>query len=87
MELKKDKTESVINFFKGVAIVLSIVTIVLPILIFTDVIPFKIDGYNEIGDAFGGLVNPLIATVGVTVTFLAFYISISGKPATAETNQ
>src|SRR5690554_2410606 len=35
---------------------------------------FELKSKNELGDAFGGLTNPVIAFFGVIVTFLAFYI-------------
>src|SRR5690554_629341 len=35
---------------------------------------FELKSKNELGDAFGGLTNPIIAFIGVIVTFLAFYI-------------
>lgn len=35
---------------------------------------FELKSKNELGDAFGGLSNPIIAFIGVIVTFLAFYI-------------
>ncbi|WP_018341513.1 hypothetical protein [Cytophaga aurantiaca] len=74
MKTEKKKTDFLLAFFRGVAIFLVIIAISFPMLIFSDIIPLKINGYNEVGDAFGGIVNPLIAAVGVAVTFLAFYI-------------
>src|SRR5690554_1785588 len=35
---------------------------------------FELKSKNELGDAFGGLANPIVAFIGVIVTFLAFYI-------------
>jgi len=35
---------------------------------------FELKSKNELGDAFGGLSNPIIAFIGVIVTFMAFYI-------------
>lgn len=35
---------------------------------------FGITAPNEIGDAFGGIANPVIGFIGVCLTFLAFYI-------------
>lgn len=35
---------------------------------------FELKSKHELGDAFGGLTNPIIAIFGVIVTFLAFYI-------------
>jgi uncharacterized membrane protein len=69
-----NKTNRVVITFIIIAISLVIATIVLPILIFNSWLPLRINDFNEIGDAFGGIVNPMIAAVGVTLTFLAFYI-------------
>ena len=74
MEVKNNKSNSTLIFFISFAIILAIAAIVIPILIFNDVILLNISDFNEIGDAFGGIVNPMIAAVGVSVTFLAFYI-------------
>jgi len=35
---------------------------------------YDLSNKNQIGDAFGGIANPIIAFFGVFVTFLAFYI-------------
>lgn len=59
---------------------LALSLIIIPIIIFAtlySMINYRIidlTGFNSLGDAVGGLTNPIIGVIGTGLTFLAFYI-------------
>lgn len=71
-----------IKNFTSLYPILSTVTILIFVIIFISSLVwlfanlewFELKSKNELGDAFGGLSNPIIAFIGVVVTFMAFYI-------------
>jgi len=51
----------------------TISAIIVPVIL-PDLHPWGLATPNEIGDAIGGITNPIIGLIGVLLTFLAFYI-------------
>lgn len=61
-------------FYSLLLIIGTIIIISAIVWLFANLEWFELKSKNELGDAFGGLTNPIIAFIGVIVTFLAFYI-------------
>jgi|GEM_PF-6295543 len=60
--------------FSLIGSVILLISTTLLVLAIANLEWFELKSKNELGDAFGGLTNPVIAFFGVIVTFLAFYI-------------
>lgn len=70
------KHQKIINNTTLVSILLISVTIIGFVLIFGQLIfnDNKPENFGVVGDAVGGILNPIIAIAGALLTFLAFYI-------------
>lgn len=70
------KHQKIINNTTLVSLLLISVTIIGFVLIFGQLIlnHNKPENFGVVGDAVGGILNPIIAIAGALLTFLAFYI-------------
>lgn len=78
---RKRKLNKFLKLLKYYPIISCVIILILTITITTGIVMavanydfLEIKSKNNLGDAMGGIANPIIAFIGVFVTFLAFYI-------------
>lgn len=70
----KDKFEKFPAICSIISLTFILLSLYLSIKAIDEMLWLELENRNELGDAFGGITNPIIAFLGVFVTFLAFYI-------------